>query len=520
MALAPAPASAPSAQRSPERLTAPYVASLLAVVVALLLAGPASAGLTWAIALGAHAVASVMLRPSRRAVSAGLFVVVTVALLHLDVPDLGSSGQLFGVLAVGACLAPFAIRPLTRTSGFPFLHVFCLLQGVYLYVGFLIGAQSGDYATLFYTPGRRISGLGYYALFMAVVSGTGLLLYRRRTSPGRRGRLGSGGFIALNHRAVFNRAAALFLAGFSVRLMLLSGQGVDGFGALPDFMSLVRVLGFAAMVWLWLHQALSPMQKFAVMTFGGFDIFLGLGTGAIYESAALVFATFIMILIRLRRIPWVLLVIGVSITLGLNAAKQDFREDVERRPGATSAIASEAVRFALTAAEIPSSIQVDEIEQAAFRFAVADVMGYTADVVPSRYGYWDKQNYVNLPYGFVPRVVAPWKPEYDNANEFGRRFGLLAKDDFITSANTPIPVEAWANFGLGGFLAVGALVGGALAWAGRRVHMDRPTHILVGAVLSIQLLGGIESGMTAWILVLPTAIAVFPLSRWMLHGRM
>lgn len=474
---------------------------------------------TWLLVAGAFVTTTVTLKPSRTAAGGGLFVVFTVLLFRLNLPEMSARGQLIGGVAVATCLLPFVIRPLRRTQAFPFLHVFCLVQAAYLYVGFLLGSPR---AVPLFTPDRRITGLAYYALFMTVVSIVGLVVLKAKVN-GRSSPEPTYASLVGSERAslgaeAFQRAVVLFAAGFSLRALLVAGVRPNALGSLPDLVSLLRVLAFAAMVRLWLSGSLTRRQKIVVVALGILDVGIGFGTGALYQGAALVLVAFVLVIVASRRVPFGLLIVGVALAVFLNAAKSDFRHDSTRTAGPTPEVLPEALRFVQATATLAVDVTASDIETSAKRFAFADMLGYIADVVPDQYRYWDGRSYTVLPYIAVPRAVAPWKPHYSLANEFGRNFGLLGHGDFVTSANTPIPVEAYANFGVSGLIFVGAFTGGSLAFAGRRTRKGVEGQV-VAAVVTVQLLGGIESGMTAWVLALPTAIAFVPVAKWVLRGQ-
>ena len=154
----------------------------------------------------------------------------------------------------------------------------------------------------------------------------------------------------------------------------------------------------------------------------------------------------------------------------------------------------------------------------ASRFSYADLLGYVIDEVPDHYPYWDKRSYTLLPLVIVPRVISPWKPEFTVANEFGRKYGLIASSDFASATNIPIPVEAYVNFGPFGMLVAGGVTGMLLALAGRRWGRNSLRHLIVASVCATALVAGIESGVTTWVVVIPLALVLGPVTRWIFAG--
>src|SRR5664280_772736 len=74
----------------------------------------------------------------------GVFAAVTVVLLKTNPSGLPLGYRLVGLLAALVCLTPLLLRK-RHDTGFPLLGTFCVIQGLYIYIGALIAAPSLPY---------------------------------------------------------------------------------------------------------------------------------------------------------------------------------------------------------------------------------------------------------------------------------------------------------------------------------------------------------------------------------------
>jgi len=84
---------------------------------------------------------------------------------------------------------------------------------------------------------------------------------------------------------------------------------------------------------------------------------------------------------------------------------------------------------------------------------------YVVHNTPGTVPYWDGHTYEFLLVSFIPRFIWPGKPESSYGNEFGHRYALLNKNDYVTSFNLPWLPEFYANYGEVGVYIGMALVG-------------------------------------------------------------
>jgi hypothetical protein len=121
----------------------------------------------------------------------------------------------------------------------------------------------------------------------------------------------------------------------------------------------------------------------------------------------------------------------------------------------------------------------------------ADVLRQTPDIVP----YWRGETYVAILYKPIPRILWPGKPQDETGQEFGHRYGYLARADHGTTYNLPQTVELYANFGVAGVI-IGSLLFGILYRVTELMFFHRDSGIgavALGSVAVSHLLG-IESG--------------------------
>lgn len=77
-------------------------------------------------------------------------------------------------------------------------------------------------------------------------------------------------------------------------------------------------------------------------------------------------------------------------------------------------------------------------------------------------------HYLNAPLALVPSFIFPWKPSSLSVNEYGRRVGLIAPDNFNTAIRAGILGDLYYSVGLLGFF-VSAFVLGILLRLTKRV---------------------------------------------------
>jgi hypothetical protein len=308
------------------------------------------------------------------------------------------------------------------------------------------------------------------------------------------------------------RAVAMLVVGTLASVALTQSSVAARLGALPQLVGLLPLLGGLALADLWIRGDLA--FRFKALLVGGAVTYAlaGVGTGLLYAAAGPFIAALALVVARRRRIPWAVLAGVVLAVVLLNSGKGEFRKQYALdAPGGGLARGPEYV--ALTARTV-GKLDARSISESAYRFSSSDMLGYFRHHVPSRYPYWDKRTYKALPFAVLPRVLVPFKPRLDFSNEFGRQYGILDQSDDVTSANVPLSIEAYVNFGLPGLLGVAVLAGIFLAWVGSITSSRRTADIVLAALIATQAIGAIESGVTAFGLVIPFLFLLRPVARW------
>src|SRR5579875_299195 len=474
---------------------------------------------TWqfqlAASIGVVLVVTVLTGRAAGASISGLLVAITLFLLRADPSGLPLSYRLLGLATAVICAAPMLVWR-RREGTFPILGAFCILQGVYIYVGALIAQPTPAYQAIYTLPIREL-GITTTLLYVTVLVAAGLATRRLRpVLPVVRrwtSRVPAGSEPA---SAMFTRLVIVFLAGIGAA-RVLPASVASHLGAIPQLVASGRIVAVALAAVLWLRGSLTPLQRAAVVVGVLLDVATGInGAFALYSSASAAIAVFVVLLVRRPRLAVAVLLAVVPILLVLNAAKTEARAD-PTRPGGRLADIGLFLSDSVKAAIAP---QPGQLSASAERFDYpSELLGYIAYHVPRDDPYWNKESYTLLPLLLVPRAIAPFKPAISLGNDFGRTYGLLAPNDFVTSANTPLQVEAWANFGIEGLVIIAALLGGLLGLADGLFDASTLDGAALGTLLAVQLASGIESGISAWALAVPMVVILLPVVHWAIGSR-
>jgi hypothetical protein len=448
----------------------------------------------------------------RRIVDAGGGVVIAATgwLIRADF-----SGLTFGYLVIGLAAAALSFLPLAnwrRQPGrFPVLGIFCAVQGVYIYVGTLVSKPSFD-AALFPLSVRQIGMVATLA-YMAVLVTVGLLVRRLPVVLPRISQWTSRVAVPGSDAIAFQRATLLVIVGIAANRFVPSGLA-DHLGAIPYFVGLARIVGISLMTVQWLRSRLGTIQKMITLAALAADIAAGTtGAFALYSAAGCAIAALVAVaLFRKQTAIWFVILL-LPIAIVFNVAKGEARATEPRSVGHLTALAT-LFRYAETTAIHPDRTA---LTTSAERFGYPEeLLGYMVVHVPRDDPYWNKQTYTLLPFLLVPRALAPFKPSYGLANEFGRQYGLLNPNDFETSENTPIQVEAWANFGAPGLVGIALVMGALLAAVEGWFDPRRIDGLILGVLAAFAASGGVESGIGAITFIAPIIVLYPPVVQWAL----
>lgn len=448
----------------------------------------------------------------RRIVDAGggVAIAVTGWLMRADF-----SGLTFGYLVVGVVAAGLSFLPLAlsrRQPGrFPVLGMFCAIQGVYIYVGTLISKPSFD-AALFPLSVRQIGMVATLA-YMAVLVTVWLLVRRLPVAIPRMSRWISRVVASGSDAIAFRRAALLVIVGIAANRFVPSGLA-SHLGAIPYFVGLARIVGISLMTIQWLRGRLGTIQKMITLAALAADIAAGTtGAFALYSAAGCAIATLVAVALFRKQLAIWFVILLVPIAIVFNVAKAEARATQLHSVGHLTALET-LFRYAQTTVLHPDRTA---LTTSAERFGYPEeLLGYMVVHVPRDYPYWNKKTYTLLPFLLVPRALAPFKPSYGLANEFGRQYGLLNPNDFATAENTAIQVEAWANFGAPGLVGIALVIGALLAAVEGWFDPRRIDGLVLGVLAAYVAAGGVESGIGAITFVVPIVVLYPPVVRWAL----
>lgn len=491
-------------------LQAAYCFTLAAASMVAVLAVPRQMGPTLLAVLAVWGCASLALRANLSTAGHGLVVASTGVLLLRNYAGLGVEARWWAVVTLLVLLVPFIAVPLSRSPGFPFLHTWCLFEGLYVYVSFLVSAPGAMDAST-YSPEVRTTGYRVLALFTSLLVGAGVAVLRTGgTPPSRRWAARDANLLPAT---AIPRAYALAGGGF----LAVSASGYFGIvDRIGQFDQLFRVVGFGGgliLAVLWLDGRLMLAHKLVLASATGFIALAGLGAGALYLSAIPGLLLLALWLSYRRNVPWIGLFTALIVLILLNAGKGEFR-DVAWDPGRTESRSALGVQWIESTVDNLGNTGDVGISNSAQRFANSDLLGYVATWAPQRYPYVGYGVYTDLPALLVPRFLLPDKGTFNISNQFGKSYQLIASSDFATAVNTPLHVEAYIAGGMPALVVIAVVSGLIMAWLGRLLPDRSPATILTGVLVTMQVLSTVESGILGFVLVIPFIVVLRPVMRW------
>src|SRR5205085_199021 len=130
-------------------------------------------------------------------------------------------GRLWAFVDLGVLGIPFIVRPLKRTKGFPALHFWCLIEGVYVYIGSMFGTPTPSLVG-FFPADVRETGYRILAVFLLALIGTALLVdgLFNRYIPAAEVRLADTSL----DRSVVSKAYTLIILGSFLTAAIYAGK--------------------------------------------------------------------------------------------------------------------------------------------------------------------------------------------------------------------------------------------------------------------------------------------------------
>jgi len=246
---------------------------------------------------------------------------------------------------------------------------------------------------------------------------------------------------------------------------------------------------------LWVRKKLSLPQTLIILCVAlPLELFTRLASGAVFEIA--IFSFFIMVIIwyETKRIPKLFLIIMFGMVFLFNAVKFDYREMVWGRgyvgnPLTKAKIFIDVLVDSFSGVSEPVTVDrvtVALVSRVSYIQIFSRVIDDTPDIVP----YWNGETYSSLFTKFIPRFIWPDKPQETIGNRFGKRYGFVRSDDYVTSFNLPWIIEMYVNFGTAGVLIGMLLLGAFLAFLEQKFNSLKmgPLAFVIGASLLCQLI--------------------------------
>ncbi len=216
-------------------------------------------------------------------------------------------------------------------------------------------------------------------------------------------------------------------------------------------------------------------------------LWLGFSTGSIYQGIQVGLLLLFLKSTLQRRMPWGLIVLGLTCFLILQPAKGLLRVTVNRYTTSRGPLwrASELAWLIEGIVVGREMVTPSVFDVGIGRLDCASMFACVVSQTPNPIPFWNGHSYYPLITKFVPRLLYPDKVAEDIGDSFPRRYGIVSVEDTTTDVNLPQLIEGFVNFGwIGVVMAMGAigavyrLAQAALIWPGMEIG-----DIIVGAFI-------------------------------------
>jgi len=380
------------------------------------------------------------------------------------------------VLALALLFLPWQDYRTWRRSGQPNLPIFAMLAFMYwLYYAVPLFLEDHIVATIYEPIGHELASesvtlallmglVGVSALWLGVKSGVARVFVPRARLA-----------VELTHSKLSYVRAVLVLGSLlnvSDTPLLIAGEGGRQFVSI--MVSLIPILAFAILFRNFIRGQSDMRDKVLVFGFLIVRLVMGLASGWLGVSAAILVICGAIYLMEKRRVPRAALVFVVLFTLFFQVGKEDFRKTywggsgqgtAQEQGGKVERVAfwaqnsfdkwnealnddtGESFRRALN----PSVSRISLLNQ------TANVVEQTPSVVPYQYGWL----YSYMAITWIPRFVWPDKPSMSEANQFYQvAYGLSTEEDLAkVSISVGLLTEGFMNFGWPGVAVIMFLTG-------------------------------------------------------------
>ena len=268
--------------------------------------------------------------------------------------------------------------------------------------------------------------------------------------------------LRLNLDLANNRTKLAVLAIFTtaLRALLIRTVVPQELAQLRNFVLFLPIVLLSALFLLFLRGQLARWQMAVALALAVIGLLLDFSTGAIAQPAFSLANLLFVYVAEKGKLPILALALITLLFLPALATKLEYRQiiakgNVENTVDRLQIFGNlmggvfTGERMSLREADEVAESRVDHLS--AFTYVISK----TPSVVP----YWDGATYEDFLWSFVPRILAPNKPQKTLGQEYGHRYAFIARWDFGTSINLEQTVEMYANFGTLGVLIGMFLIG-------------------------------------------------------------
>jgi hypothetical protein len=287
-------------------------------------------------------------------------------------------------------------------------------------------------------------------------------------------------------------AYPLTFIGLVLFVFTQTNRGESSIFVLASEASKLFILGILILFFLQLIGRLSWMGKFYLWgILLPLRTLLALGTGSLGPAQPPIYAMLFAYTLVRRKIPWLILVLGVFVLGALHSYKNSFRTLTwHSGPAANRSLMQKAGLF-LELGEIfwqtppPLELVVTAVcLRLSHVIELANVMRETPANVP----YWNGETYYPLLTKWIPRALWQDKPKETVPQAYGHRYNFIAPENDETQYAITHLTEFYVNFGIGGAV-VGMFLMGLIYGCLQACFIHRRSGI--GAVIvAVYLLSG------------------------------
>ncbi len=312
--------------------------------------------------------------------------------------------------------------------------------------------------------------LGAFCFLIGYAVTTGLPLYRATGWSAREWSLGAATVFGVTCWTIGAVANAAFLFGAAD-----PNSGIHISPLIGGFLAVFRFLepvGSLLLIYLYLTTRNRKILTILLATMA-LDVGLGFFGGS-KQIAIRAPVLFLLSIVLLReRIPVVALIVFTMVTVVFFNVFRGYRNELSRIGESRSAAFSQvgSGRDALLKQDLSLSKQFSAgLDYFLARISQKPII----DVVVARTGtngirYQDGATLMPLLYAFVPRVIAPDKPNNITGLLFNHTFSLSTANTFIAVTNLG---DLYWNFGWIGIVVGMTLIGTIMAWAATKFRLD------------------------------------------------